>query len=159
LVDTPGIDDSMRRCDGIAHDLEVWCVPVGEVPPRAKGVCVYTKVDLGDPPAGVLAVSAVTGVGLDALCDAIDEALLSIEGAAGASVMSARQRALLMRVRTQLTSVLELVRSQSPTAALMQPELVAVQLRECLNLVGEITGHIDADDVLGLVFSSFCIGK
>jgi len=39
------------------------------------------------------------------------------------------------------------------------PELTAVELREALAAVGEITGGADSDDVLGEIFRSFCIGK
>ncbi len=39
------------------------------------------------------------------------------------------------------------------------PEFTALELREALTHLGEITGAIDTEDVLGAIFSSFCLGK
>ena len=38
-------------------------------------------------------------------------------------------------------------------------ELLAEDLRQCQNSLGEITGAVSSDDLLGEIFSSFCIGK
>jgi tRNA modification GTPase len=39
------------------------------------------------------------------------------------------------------------------------PELTALELRSALAAIGEITGAIDTEEVLGKIFSTFCIGK
>ncbi|MCS7033663.1 MAG: tRNA uridine-5-carboxymethylaminomethyl(34) synthesis GTPase MnmE, partial [Phycisphaerae bacterium] len=39
------------------------------------------------------------------------------------------------------------------------PELIALELREALDHLGQILGQVTPDDVLGRVFRSFCIGK
>ena len=39
------------------------------------------------------------------------------------------------------------------------PELVAEELRIAADALGQMTGHIDVEDILGDIFSSFCIGK
>jgi tRNA modification GTPase len=39
------------------------------------------------------------------------------------------------------------------------PEFVALDLRESLDAMGEIAGRTDTEDLLGLIFSRFCIGK
>ena len=41
----------------------------------------------------------------------------------------------------------------------VEPEFVSVDLREALDSVGEIVGKADVEDLLGEIFSSFCIGK
>jgi tRNA modification GTPase len=46
-----------------------------------------------------------------------------------------------------------------PGPAVARPELVADALRGALDSLGEVTGEVTPDDVLGLVFSRFCIGK
>jgi tRNA modification GTPase len=38
-------------------------------------------------------------------------------------------------------------------------ELIAEDLRQAQNALGEITGQVTSDDLLGQIFSSFCIGK
>ena len=38
-------------------------------------------------------------------------------------------------------------------------EFVAVDLRSCLNALGDIVGQTTPDDLLGQIFSKFCIGK
>ena len=38
-------------------------------------------------------------------------------------------------------------------------ELLAEDLRQCQNALGEITGVVSSDELLGEIFSSFCIGK
>ena len=39
------------------------------------------------------------------------------------------------------------------------PELVASSMRSALDALGELTGEVTPDDVLGRVFSGFCVGK
>jgi tRNA modification GTPase len=39
------------------------------------------------------------------------------------------------------------------------PELVAVELRTALGAVGEVVGEAETEEILGKIFSSFCIGK
>jgi tRNA modification GTPase len=41
----------------------------------------------------------------------------------------------------------------------ISPELLAVDLQEAVHALGEITGETTPDDILGRIFSSFCVGK
>ena len=47
----------------------------------------------------------------------------------------------------------------SPPAARERPELLAAEMRTALDLFGQMTGTISPDEVLGRIFSQFCIGK
>jgi tRNA modification GTPase len=108
-------------------------------------------VDL--PPGGQgIAVSALTGKGLHVLRRAIVDAAGVRDGSQGS--FSARQRHVdaLERCRQHLAlgeSVL----------ARGAGELLAEELRQAQQALGEITGEMLPDDLLGEIFSSFCIGK
>ena len=47
----------------------------------------------------------------------------------------------------------------NPSPGRESPEFTALELREALTHLGEITGAVDTEDVLGAIFSSFCLGK
>jgi tRNA modification GTPase len=59
-----------------------------------------------------------------------------------------------MLARAGLTAALELL--DDPES---DTELAAIDLREALDALGEIPGRVDTEDLLGVIFSSFCIGK
>ena len=41
----------------------------------------------------------------------------------------------------------------------LDAELLAEKARDCLKIIEELTGRIDTEEVLGIIFKSFCIGK
>nr|HET7858257.1 tRNA uridine-5-carboxymethylaminomethyl(34) synthesis GTPase MnmE [Caldimonas sp.] len=117
---------------------------------------VYNKVDLRRPASvgdGV-AISAATGEGLEAL----RRRLLALAGwqAASEGVFIARARHVdaLQRARAHLVAA-------AAHAALGNRalELFAEELRLAHDALGEITGAFTSDDLLGEIFSRFCIGK
>jgi tRNA U34 5-carboxymethylaminomethyl modifying GTPase MnmE/TrmE len=65
----------------------------------------------------------------------------------------------LERIADLLVEARELSAAGDPVASVESPELVAAVLREVLDELGAITGDVSPDDVLGLIFSSFCVGK
>jgi tRNA modification GTPase len=114
---------------------------------------VYNKIDLMPGfavPAGTLAVSAKTGEGLDGL----RKAILGAAGwsSAGESVFLARERHVraLERARGHLQAAADEARRW---------EFFAEELRLAHAALGAITGEFSADDLLGEIFSRFCIGK
>jgi tRNA modification GTPase len=113
---------------------------------------VYNKVDLlpaFTPPSGALALSARTGAGLESLRRAILEA--AGWSSAGESVFLARER----HVRALDTAREHL----SAAVSERRWELFAEELRLAHAALGAITGDFSADDLLGEIFSRFCIGK
>lgn len=121
-------------------------------------IWVHNKIDLqGEEPQTRLQgavthiyLSAKTGAGVDLL----QEALLKIAGwqPAGGGIFMARTRHLqaLQQVGLHLQQALE---------RLDQPELAAEELRLAQESLGTITGKFSPDDLLGEIFSRFCIGK
>lgn len=122
------------------------------------GRCVVyaTKADIIRGPAprirgGELAtLSAATGQGIDRLISDLARRVNDIMGA------SDRPYLTRARHREALVQCLEsLARSQEPMLA----ELVAEDLRLALRAIGRITGRVDVEDLLDIIFRDFCIGK
>jgi len=100
-------------------------------------------------------VSATTGAGLGTLREKVVS--IAYSGKVGTTdvdvAINERQSALLMSSEKYLTECIYLFTSRQPL------EIVAQQLRQTLNVIGEITGKTATEDVLSKIFSTFCIGK
>jgi tRNA modification GTPase len=103
----------------------------------------------------LLPISAKTGEGLDAVEQWMGDHLTAIQAGSGSNgimLTRARHRQAL----TEAQDWLSLFLAQSDVAPL---EIQCEQLRQAAQAIGKITGKILADDVLGVIFSEFCIGK
>ncbi len=130
------------------------------LPAQVARLLLVNKIDLdGTPPHDEshgdcrwLWASAKSGAGLDALRDELKQ----LAGAGGGEgTFSARRRHVvaLQQVVAHLDlTVQSLVISRAG-------ELAAEELRQAQRTLGEITGSYSSDDLLGAIFSSFCIGK
>jgi len=138
---------------GIAADLAA-------LPTAAPRTLVYNKVDrtggasgleAGDPVR--LRLSATTGEGLDLLRQHLKDCVGFHP--AGTGVVSARARHLeaLRRARGHVEEAHRLLTARHAG------ELVAQELMDAQVQLGEITGQVTSDDLLGRIFGSFCIGK
>lgn len=112
---------------------------------------VLNKSDLGGSVfPGEIAVSARTGAGLPALVAALAEAATGGSSAEGAPTLTrARHRAAVS------DALMALQRASRATAADLQAE----DLRMAARALGRITGRVGVEDVLDVVFTSFCLGK
>ncbi len=169
LIDTAGLrdtDDPVER-EGIARararagsaDLVLWLHDGRE--PAAPDVetagavwTVATKADLGAGAGGSdVAVSALTGAGLDGLVAALArfaaEALVDGEGAV---VTRIRHRAALEAAQRHLGRI-------GPAGQGSDFELVAEDLRAAADALAGLVGRIGTEEVLGAIFGRFCIGK
>lgn len=176
LTDLPGedeggtpIDAAMQcaRVDAIRKAaLVVHCVPPGAAVPRLAvadeptALVVRTKADTTAPVDG-RAVCALDGTGLESVRAAIarrlGDAAVSLE--ADAVALAPRHEAALRSTIDHLTDARALAIPDADERSLRQPELVAVALRAALDAATSLGGRVTADDVLGLVFGSFCVGK
>ncbi len=177
IADTAGIRpaEDVVEAEGVRRaraaletcDLALWVIDstepgaglADEVPPGVPCIRVFNKIDLTgasaavDGSAGTVHLSATTGDGLPGLVGLIRE-LAGLEAHAGGT-FSARSRHLdaLRRTGGHL---------QAGAAALAETgaaELLAEELRQAQQALGEITGEFLPDDLLGAIFASFCIGK
>jgi tRNA modification GTPase len=147
----------MERADAVLVILEAGRLeaPQEPLPEAAIRLVVVNKIDLV---AGAVAgrrgnhihVSAKTGAGIDALRAAVLEA--AGWTSRGETVFLARERHL--RALGTARAHLEAAASQ-----VARWELFAEELRLAQEALGEITGRVSADDLLGEIFSHFCIGK
>jgi tRNA modification GTPase len=101
-----------------------------------------------------LAVSALTGQGVDELARAVAGLLLKGEAQPGEHLVSSpRHREALLRAAGHLRDAQVGAERGAP------PDLLAVDLTAALAALGEITGETVGDDLLDAIFSRFCIGK
>ncbi len=130
------------------------------LPTDAPSTVVYNKVDRTGAAAGLEAgdpvrvrLSATTGEGLDLLRQHLKDCVGFHP--AGTGVLSARARHLeaLRRARTHVEEAHRLLVHRHAG------ELVAQDLTDAQIQLGEITGQVTSDDLLGRIFGSFCIGK
>ncbi|MBV9344263.1 MAG: tRNA uridine-5-carboxymethylaminomethyl(34) synthesis GTPase MnmE [Gammaproteobacteria bacterium] len=148
--------DAVEDPTAAAYDAER-----GQLPPSLPVTLVFNKLDqtrglpladtAADPPR--LGVSALTGEGLPALREHLKRSM-GYQSAAGSAV-SARVRHLdaLARARTHTAEAeRQLVENRAG-------ELVAEELRLAHQALGEITGEVTTEELLGRIFASFCIGK
>ena len=98
-----------------------------------------------------LAISARTGVGLDALLDAIQHAA---EASLGGDALVTRERH-----RDALTRAVLHLDRVAAAAPDHPPELTAEDLRLAVRVLGEVGGHVGVEEMLDRLFAGFCIGK
>ena len=171
LIDTAGVresDDEIERAgmERTRHqveraDLVLQVVDAHEEPvkPETSAILVLNKSDLGEHPGwrGVegVRISCLKGDGIESLADTI---AARVTGGAGTQrdwslAINARHADCLRRARDFAGAAREALTSG------LSPEFVAEELRGALDAVGEIVGKADNEEILGKIFSTFCIGK
>lgn len=171
IVEAEGIrraHNEMTRADRILYvidaarslDDESIRVELATLPTDIPVSVVLNKIDLAQaqsryeqsqPPR--LHLSATTGEGIDLLREHLKECM-GFQGA-GTGTISARRRHLdaLNRAYGHLTE------AQRQLTEQRAGELMAEELRQAQQCLGEITGEFTPDDLLGRIFTTFCIGK
>ena len=184
LIDTAGVreTDNIVEQEGIkrtrvaqeAADL-ILVVVDGSVPltredrdllrtvTGRKHLVALNKADLADQVASDSAladhcsyrISAKTAFGINTLKSALRAQLVSrgFEAAESATVTNVRHRDALRRAGESLSQAFESVQCG------MAGELVSIDVRAAADALGEITGAITTDEILGRIFSEFCVGK
>jgi tRNA modification GTPase len=166
LLDTAGLRDTddQLEAEGIRRaryradeaDLRVLVLDESEkdwADDRAQvDVRVASKADLGWRPEGWIAVSALTGEGIDGLISVIVERLGAVARTAGVIIHQRHREAVEQ-------ASFGLVRALDRIATSQEAELVARDVRSSCHALEGMIGRIAVEDLLGTIFSRFCIGK
>ena len=180
LIDTAGLRDAeteaeaqgiarsrthMAEADVVLHVIDASQTPHPEDQATRAAltsrthVLVANKVDLLDTHRDLLEtglglpVSAFTGAGIAALRQAIVAALGAAGSQSSALVTNLRQH-------NELTSALTaLAAARVAVGQFLPHELLLLDLHAALEALDALTGQTTTDDILGLIFSTFCIGK
>jgi len=161
-VEAEGVRRALARAE--AADLVVLVLdgtaaePFAGIPAEAiakASLTVWNKADLGfSVPREGLAISAKTGQGLPELIAVLTTLVKArLSGSGEAPVLTrARHRAALAEAADALARA-------SGASDRAPPELVAEDMRLALRALGRITGRVDVEDLLDVIFRDFCIGK
>ena len=165
LIDTAGAEapidaiaaqaQTLRASAIDRADLVLACSPESSPPDDdERFLKVWTKADLAPAPEGWLATSAQTGQGVESLRRAIAGALRRRDREGDLPTTTAA------RCRDSLTRAAGALRAAAAAMLLdAGDELIALDLRLCLDELGKVTGAIVTDDILDRIFQRFCIGK
>lgn len=166
-IEAAGIQRTVRQIE--SADLLIEVVDASRPRPpapvfplnHAHHLLVLNKSDLGphadwQTASDAVRLSCADGSGFDALAEVIRERLHfgSADWGEHAVAINARHQASLARAKSALTEALALLEQDGT-----DPELATIDIREALDALGEIPGKLDTEDLLGVIFSSFCIGK
>lgn len=166
LLDTAGLRDTEDQIEvigieravarGQAADLRVVILdkPDEALPLslQSDDIVLLGKADIRER-SEIRMISAKTGAGLDALINDIS-AILSQRAVGSGSLIRERQRLAVAQAVEALESALVEVGS-----GLERIELAAEDVRRAARALDKLIGRIGVEDVLGEIFSSFCIGK
>jgi tRNA modification GTPase len=166
LADTAGLRETadrveaegVRRALARAEDADAVLLlldasqPDASLPPlpQAPALTVWNKSDMAAPPSEAFSLSVHSGAGVEDLLQQIRNSVSQrLEGTGAPALSRARHRHALVKVAQALEA--------TRTAAL--PEIVGEEMRIAMQELGRITGRVDVEDLLDLVFRDFCIGK
>jgi tRNA modification GTPase len=163
LVETEGIRRThyeLEKADLVLHVVDS-SRPRSEqrLIERGKGVLILNKTDLGVHSDWLkiegIRFSCTERIGLEELNQAIWEHVMggAVELADVRVAINARHQAALQNARR----LLEMGRRSLEEGK--SPEFISIELRAALDAVGEVVGKLDTEDLLGRIFSEFCIGK
>lgn len=140
--------------DGEVGRVAEWVEELNEAYPDKKIIPVINKVDVAANDRQWLQISAMEGTGIDALKK---ELVAAVQGdfdlAEETIVSNARHYDALIRTSEALQKALEGLETG------ITGDFVAMDIRQAMYELGQITGDISTDDLLGNIFAKFCIGK
>lgn len=181
LVDTAGLRESTDDIERVGiqrtekelerADLVIEVVDASHSPsethrltlPAAvarRRILVLNKADLGIHPGwsaepNTIALSCLKASGIEQLRDAI-RAVIATAGPLASDhpiAINARHKAAFERCTERLRA------AKAALEATQAPEFIALEIREALQALGDVIGQVDVEQILDVIFSTFCIGK
>lgn len=152
------IDSTEQKVDEFKAE---WAEFLAKLPPNMPVTVIRNKVDLSGEPEGLeqlenftlIRLSAQTKVGVDLLREHLKKSMGYQSSTEGGFLARRRHLQALEEAAEHLA------RGHVQLTQFFAGELLAEELRMVQNALSEITGQFTSDDLLGNIFSSFCIGK
>ena len=143
----------------ISENLEIYRDITSKMPSELPLLTVFNKTDIGnnsnvkeiDSP--IICISAKTGKGLDELREYLKKTVGYSSTVEGTFIARRRHLDSLERARSHIKEAIRQIQE------FQSGELAAEEFRMAQESLNEITGKFTSDDLLGRIFSSFCIGK
>jgi tRNA modification GTPase len=168
VADTAGIretgdaieSEGVRRALARAESADIRLVLLDSTAERSleglpkdiqPDITVWNKIDIGKPPMDGISISARTGEGIPTLLSTISELCAK-------RLESKSNNAPLTRARHR-THLEDALGALERSVKVPDRELFGEDLRLALRSLGRITGRVDIEDILDVVFREFCIGK
>ncbi|MEJ1967847.1 MAG: tRNA uridine-5-carboxymethylaminomethyl(34) synthesis GTPase MnmE [Rhizomicrobium sp.] len=148
LARAAAVDATLLLVDASAEN------PFEGVPPEVRSdaaLTIWNKTDLARGPVGALDLSLKSGEGWEAFLSALRTLV-------GATVDRAGEAPLITRARHR-RALEEAVIALTRALGTAEPELFTEDLRLAARAIGRITGRVDVEELLDVVFRDFCIGK
>ena len=153
-IEAEGVRRALARtetADAILLVLDASAPNWGLPPlPQTPTLTVWNKADVAHGPKDGLAISVRTGEGMDRLLTSIRNIVCAQLGE-GCSAPPTRER--------HRHALLQAVTALQSGSSASEPEIIAEDLRVATRELGRITGRVDVEDLLDVVFRDFCIGK
>lgn len=167
-IESEGVARALKRAESADLKLVVLDATQKTVPPEtaslidADAIVIANKVDGGNAlPVGdingrpVLPVSVRANTGMTALLDVLEQEVIARIGLTGSATLTrARHREALTDCIAALDRFVRGAERHNTSA-----ELAAEDVRLAARALGRITGRIDVEDLLDVIFRDFCIGK
>jgi len=121
------------------------------VPFQARSASEINEYKFIGEPKFTCSISALQGAGLEGLLEALKAHALAYFGSESGLITRERHRHALQEAQVALARALAEGQNRE--------EIVAEELRLASRALGRLTGKVDVEDILGVIFRDFCIGK
>jgi len=152
----PLTGDDVRLLESVDESRRIIAVNKVDLPKRLdEELYLANGVTLAEWQSNVVSLSALTGSGFDELTARLFARLSGDAAVERDDIMitDARQHAAVMQAIAHLNEARDLMIQRE------LEEIILLKLHGTLQAMGEITGETLTDDILGQIFSTFCIGK